>query len=71
MGAAAWMAKAVAESRGWEYGRHEQFNVVLDRVQDLTGNDRLIELRGIANDLHRNFYTPRPVPEFREYWNGA
>ena len=29
-GAAAWMAKAVAESRGWEYGRHEQFNVVLD-----------------------------------------
>ena len=57
-GAAAWMAKAVAESRGWEYGRHEQFNVVLDRVQDLTGNDRLIELRGIANDLHRNFYTP-------------
>ena len=56
-GAAAWMAKAVAETRGWEYGRHEQFNVVLDRVQDLTGNDRLIELRGIANDLHRNFYT--------------
>ena len=56
-GAAAWMAKAVAETRGWEYRRHEQFNVVLDRVQDLTGNDRLIELRGIANDLHRNFYT--------------
>ena len=56
-GAAAWMAKAVAETRGWEYGRHEQFNVVLDHVQDLTGNDRMIELRGIANDLHRNFYT--------------
>ena len=56
-GAAAWMTKAVAETHGWEYVRHEQFNVVLDRVQDLTGNDRLIELRGIANDLHRNFYT--------------
>ena len=26
-GAAAWMVKAVAETHGWEYGRHEQFSV--------------------------------------------
>lgn len=56
-GAAAWMAKAVAETRGWEYRRHEQFNVVLDNVRSLSGNERLLELRGVANDLHRNFYT--------------
>ena len=58
-GAAAWMTKAVAETRGWEYGRHEQFNVVLTQARDLTDNYRILELRGVANDLHRNFYTRR------------
>ena len=37
-GAAAWIAKAVAETRGWEYGRHEQFKVVLTQARDLTDN---------------------------------
>ena len=55
-GAAAWMAKAVAEAHGWEYETHEQFNVVLNNARMTTGNDRLRELRGIANDLHHNFY---------------
>ena len=55
-GAAAWMTKAVAETRGWEYRRHDQFNVVLNNVRVLTGNDQLLGLRGIANDLHGNFY---------------
>ena len=56
-GAAAWMTKAVAERNGWAYRRHEEFYVVLDRVQDLTGNNRLLELQGVATMLHRNFYT--------------
>ena len=56
-GAAAWMTKAVAERNGWAYRRHEEFYVVLDRVQDLTGNHRLLELQGVATMLHRNFYT--------------
>ena len=56
-GAAAWMAKAVAEAQGWEYRRHEQFNVVLNNARALTGDERLPGLRGIANDLHGNFYT--------------
>ena len=56
-GAAAWMAKAVAERNGWAYRRHEEFYVVVDRVQDLTGNNRLLELQGVATMLHRNFYT--------------
>ena len=58
-GTAAWMAKAVALAYGWEYEKHEQFNVVLKNVRILTGNDRIHDLRGTANDLHRNFYTRR------------
>jgi RecB family exonuclease len=56
-GAAAWMAKAVAVTQGWPYERHDEFNVVLNDARVLTGNLRLLELRGIANDLHRNYYT--------------
>ena len=56
-GAAAWMAKAVAETQGWEYERHGQFSVVLHNASVLTGNDRLRSLRATANDLHGNFYT--------------
>ena len=56
-GAAAWMAKAVAVAQGWQYDQHAHFNVVLNNALLITGNDRLLDLRGIANDLHRNYYT--------------
>ena len=55
-GAAAWMAKAVATAQGWEYRKHGRFNVVLDNARRLTGNNRLRDLRSIANDLHGNYY---------------
>ena len=55
-GAAAWMTKAVATARGWEYRRHGQFSVVLDNARRLTGNNRLRDLRSIANELHGNYY---------------
>ena len=58
-GAAAWMAKAVAEAQGWEYARHAQFNVVLNNARRTTGDIRLLGMAGIANDLHGNFYTRR------------
>ena len=58
-GAAAWMAKAVAEANGWEYLRHNQFNVVLNNARNMTGHSNLSRLREVANELHRNFYTPR------------
>ena len=51
------MTKAVAVAQGWEYERHEQFNVVLNNARIATGNLRIRQLRGIANDLHGNFYT--------------
>ena len=58
-GAAAWMAKAVAEAQGWQYEKHPQFNVVLNSARRLTGDDRLLGMAGIANVLHGNFYTRR------------
>ena len=55
-GAAAWMAKAVATAQGWEYSRHDLFSVVLNNALLALGDDRLRGLRGIANDLHGNYY---------------
>ena len=55
-GAAAHMAKAVALCQGWMYESHAGFNYVMNEASRLTGNDRLRDLRGRANDLHSNFY---------------
>ena len=56
-GAAAWMAKAVAEARGWEYKRHDEFFSVMYQAQDLTGDTRLRNFGNTANTLHGYFYT--------------
>ena len=56
-GAAAWMAKAVAETRGWNYREHAEFGVVCRNAGELTGNDRLLDLSAVAYDLHRGYYT--------------
>ena len=55
-GAAAHMAKAVAEAHGWVYVHHRDFSDVLNRARRLTGNARLSDLRSRANDLHLNYY---------------
>ena len=55
-GAGAHMAKAVAIAQGWEYRRHSDFSRVMNEANLATGNDRLRALRGIANDLHGNYY---------------
>ena len=55
-GAAAHMAKAVAEAQGWEYEKHAHFSVVLNHARHLTDNARLGDLRAAANDLHGNYY---------------
>ena len=58
-GTAAWMAKAVALAYGWEYEKHDQFNVVLNNVRRMLGDNRIYELRDTATGLHSNFYTRR------------
>ena len=55
-GAASHMAKAVALAQGWSYDTHAEFSVVLNQARQATGEDRLRGLRGIANDLHGNYY---------------
>ena len=58
-GAAAHMAKAVAAAQGWSYETHAEFSSVLNHARQTTGDDRLRGLRGIANDLHGNYYRRR------------
>ena len=55
-GAAAHMAKAVAVAQGWTYDTHADFSLVIDQARRLTGNPALRGLRGIANELHGNYY---------------
>ena len=56
-GAAAWMAKAVAEAQGWPYSRHDEFADVINRARLRSGDDRLRAFRRTANELHGYFYT--------------
>ena len=56
-GAAAWMAKAVAEAQGWQYKRHEEFADVINRTRLMSGDERLRNHRRVANELHGYFYT--------------
>ena len=56
-GAAAWMAKAVATTQGWEYSQHAHFGVVLNDASVIMDNDRIRVLSAVAYGLHQNFYT--------------
>ena len=56
-GAAAWMAKAVAETHGWKYSGHDEFFTVMYQAQDLSGDLRVRNLGNTANSLHGFFYT--------------
>ncbi len=58
-GAAAWMAKAVAEAKGWQYRKHEEFFTVMYQAEALAGDARVNNLRSVANELHGFFYTRR------------
>ena len=55
-GAAAWMAKAVAENQGWRYERHDEFFHVMNRTTRLSGDSRIRDLRPWANELHGCYY---------------
>ena len=56
-GAAAWMAKAVAEAQDWQYKRHDEFFTVMNQARQLSGDARLRNLGYVANALHGFFYT--------------
>ena len=56
-GAAAWMAKAVAEEQGWNYNKHDQFWDVMYLAEQVSKDERVRYLKGTANLLHGYFYT--------------
>ena len=56
-GAAAWMAKAVADTQRWQYSKHDQFFSVMRQARVLSGDARLRNLGNTANTLHGYFYT--------------
>ena len=56
-GAAAWMAKAVAEAQGWHYGKHDEFFTVMYQAESLSDDPRLPGMWHVANTLHGFFYT--------------
>lgn len=55
-GAAAHMAKAVAQAHGWTYEKHSDYHVVMNRVLDVTDDDRVLHLSSVADQLHSNYY---------------
>ena len=69
-GAAAWMAKAVAEAQGWKYTRHDEFADVINRARTLSGDARLRNLRRVANELHGYFYTRRRFLDAEDIGDG-
>ena len=55
-GAAAHAVKAVAERRGWRHRSHRDLFVVARRISEASNRPEVIELFGVANALHQNFY---------------
>ena len=55
-GAAAHMAKAVAVAQGWQYETHADFSEVLYQASRVANSPRIRQIRGIANELHLNYY---------------
>ena len=55
-GAAAQALKAAATLRGMEHRSHKALRRVVNALADETGNPRILELFGVAEALHANFY---------------
>lgn len=55
-GAAAHAIKAIAERRGWRHRTHRDLFAVARRVAASEERREIIELFGLANSLHQNFY---------------
>ena len=55
-GAAAQMMKAIAESRGWEHGRHRHLHQIASRLRAEVGDRDIYRLFNTASTLHENFY---------------
>ncbi len=55
-GAATQISKAVATQRRWRHGRRTDFDGIIVRVLEETGDDEIPSLFGLADQLHVHFY---------------
>ena len=62
-GAAAQMAKAVGEARGWAHGGHAQLFHIVERLVNETGDADISNLFQVASGLHHNFYENRDTAQ--------
>ena len=54
-GAASHAVIAVAQQRGWPYGKHQSLKVVVRRLHEESGDDLLVAWFGLAEKFHANF----------------
>ncbi|AAL63109.1 PaREP1 family protein [Pyrobaculum aerophilum] len=55
-GAATALLNAIAERRGWEHYSHRDYNVIIRRLYEETGDKELVIGFRMAEGLHANFY---------------
>ena len=61
-GAAAQILKAVAESRGWDHGKHRHLSRVASRLRSELGDSDIFRFYQVADSLHGNFYEDEFAP---------
>nr|WP_287069257.1 PaREP1 family protein [Pyrobaculum sp.] len=54
--AATALLNAIAERRGWEHYSHRDYNVIIRRLYEETGDKELVIGFRMAEGLHANFY---------------
>ena len=62
-GAVAEMVKAVAARHGWRHFSHRELWDVVQRLSRESGDDEIVDLFGLAESLHANFYENWMAPE--------
>ena len=65
-GATAQMMKAIAESRGWEHGRHR--HQIARRLRAQVGDRDMYYLFNTASALHENFYENQMTVLSNDIW---
>ena len=60
--------KAIAESRGWEHGRHRHLHQIAKRLRAEVGDRDIYCLFNIASALHENFYENQMTALSNDIW---
>ena len=55
-GAVTALLNAIAEQRGWEHYSHRDYDVIVNRLYEETGDESIMLDFSVAERLHANFY---------------